>query len=55
MAGIGIVQAQSLERAKVLEGIGADLKEELDTLSGFVDNVADRRPRGNKSLCINKI
>nr|CAB3264109.1 myosin-2 heavy chain, non muscle [Phallusia mammillata] len=45
LAGIAHLQEQTRDRARVLNGIASNLKNELESLTGFVENVSSRRPK----------
>ncbi|XP_078495386.1 coiled-coil domain-containing protein 175 [Ciona intestinalis] len=48
LEGISKVQKDTKERSETLNGISQHLKRELHTLTGFVENVADRRPKDTR-------
>uniref|UniRef100_F6RT56 Myosin-2 heavy chain, non muscle n=3 Tax=Ciona intestinalis TaxID=7719 RepID=F6RT56_CIOIN len=48
LEGISKVQRDTKERSETLNGISQHLKRELHTLTGFVENVADRRPKDTR-------
>uniref|UniRef100_H2YKX1 Uncharacterized protein n=1 Tax=Ciona savignyi TaxID=51511 RepID=H2YKX1_CIOSA len=48
LGGISKVQRDTKERSETLNGISTHLKNELETLTGFVENVSNRRPKDTR-------